>query len=218
MSMDTPDRNRIADHLTAIAGILQSAPGPLGATPAQQSMTLQPADFDTAFARLIGHEGGYQAHRADRGNWTSGTVGQGELRGTKYGITAMSYPTLDIKNLTLEQAKVIYRRDFWGRFHGDQLDGRVAFNLFDASVHHGVRRGVQLLQTAVGVADDGALGPITLAAVNALPAEVVVARLNAHRLLFCARLSTWRDFGAGWANRFAANILEGTNHGLETTR
>lgn len=210
MIADTTTR-RIAEHLTAIAGILESSSVSAGDVSAQHSMSRQPADFDAAFERLIGHEGGYQAHRNDRGNWTSGVVGQGELRGTKYGITAMSYPALDIKNITLEQAKVIYRRDFWGRFQGDLLDGRVGFNLFDASVHHGVQRAVEILQVAVNVADDGALGPITLAAANALPAQVVVARMNAYRILFCTRLSTWSDFGKGWVTRFAQNILEATS-------
>jgi lysozyme family protein len=167
-------------------------------------------DFEVAFERLIGHEGGFQNHRNDRGNWTSGKVGKGELKGTKFGISAMSYPDLDIPNLTVTQAREIYQRDFWNRFSGDELDARVAFNLFDASVHHGVANAVRLLQRAVNVDDDGVLGPVTLAALQALAPEIVAARLNAQRLLFCTRLSTWRDFGAGWANRFAQNILDCT--------
>ena len=59
-------------------------------------------NFDAAFERLIGHEGGYTAGVGDPG---------GE---TKFGISKRSYPREDIKNLTLEQAKVIYRKDFWG--------------------------------------------------------------------------------------------------------
>lgn len=198
--------SEIARHLTAIAQLVQTEPVEL-ATPAAERI---PADFDVAFERLVGHEGGFQNHRNDRGNWTTGIVGQGELRGTKYGITAMTYPHLDIRNLTLEDAKHIYRKDFWTPLAADELDGRVSFNLFDAAVHHGQARAIQMLQQVVEVADDGHMGPITLEATNARLPGMVVARLNANRLLFCTRLSTWPAFGAGWTRRFAVNILEGT--------
>ena len=49
--------------------------------------------FDTAFDRLIGHEGGYVNNPADPG---------GE---TKYGISKRSYPSLNIANLTREMAE-----------------------------------------------------------------------------------------------------------------
>lgn len=168
-------------------------------------------NFDESFERLIGHEGKFQKHRNDRGNWTSGVVGVGALKGTKYGISAMSYPHLDIKNLTLDQAKAIYRKDFWGRFKGDEINsGWVRFNVFDACVHHGVGNGIRCLQRAVGVADDGHVGPLTLGAANIMDAGIVVSRLNAERILLAAKLSTWEDFGRGWARRFANNILEAT--------
>ena len=68
--------------------------------------------FNKVFDRVIGHEGGFQADPKDRGNWTSGVVGQGELKGTKFGLAAMTYPHLDIKNLTVDQAKAIYFEDW----------------------------------------------------------------------------------------------------------
>ena len=57
-------------------------------------------DFDKAFDRLMGHEGGYTPGKGDPG---------GE---TKWGISKRSYPHLDIQSLTRDDAKVIYRRDF----------------------------------------------------------------------------------------------------------
>ena len=57
-------------------------------------------NFDKAFELLIGHEGGYTTNPKDAGNWTGGKQGVGVNKGTKYGIAANSYPSLDIKNLT----------------------------------------------------------------------------------------------------------------------
>ena len=41
--------------------------------------------FDEAFKRLIGHEGRFTNDRNDRGNWTTGIIGKGQLKVTKYG-------------------------------------------------------------------------------------------------------------------------------------
>ena len=77
--------------------------------------------FDKAFDRLIGHEAGFTTDPKDRGNWTTGVIGKGELRGTKYGISAMTYPYLDIKNITLEYAKTLYKRDWWDALNAESM-------------------------------------------------------------------------------------------------
>lgn len=166
-------------------------------------------DFDTAFERVIGHEGKFQNNPKDRGNWTTGVVGKGELKGTKFGISAMSYPHLDIRNLTVEQAKVIYKRDFWDRAKADQYDGAIAYQLFDMAINHGNGNAIRMLQRAADVADDGQVGPLTIAAINAMDLNDVLMRLNAQRIRFMTKLSTWAEFGAGWANRVAGNLEYG---------
>ncbi|WP_409563980.1 glycosyl hydrolase 108 family protein [Rhizobium leguminosarum] len=64
-------------------------------------------------------EGGYSNDPNDRGNWTGQNVGVGILKGTKNGIAAHAYPRLDIKNLTLDETKSIYERD-WKPILGDK--------------------------------------------------------------------------------------------------
>jgi lysozyme family protein len=152
-------------------------------------------NFDAAFERLIGHEGGYVNHKADPG---------GE---TKYGITKRTYPGENIKTLTLARAKEIYRRDFWGPAGCDAVPDAIKFDLFDAAVNSGCRQAVKFLQGAVGTVQDGLLGPKTLQALNATPPERLVMRFNALRLLFMAELTTWPSFGRGWARRVAHNLL-----------
>lgn len=165
-------------------------------------------DFDTAFDLLIGHEQGFTDDRADPGNWTGGKVGAGVLKGTKYGIAANTYPDLDIRQLTLAQAKAIYRRDWWDRLKLDQLPAAVRFDLFDAAVNSGRVQAAKLLQRAAGVADDGKIGPATIAAANAMDPEQLDARLSGYRLLFLADLQTWPHFGKGWVRRVATNLIQ----------
>ncbi len=118
----------------------------------------------------------------------------------------MSYPHLDIKSITLDEAKAIYRRDFWDRAGADEYDGVIAYQVFDAGVNHGIGNAVRFLQRAVGVADDGYIGPVTLKAVQAMSVTDVLMRFNAARIRFYTKLSTWSDFGKGWVLRIAGNL------------
>ena len=111
-------------------------------------------DFDAAFDILVGHEGGYVDHPDDPG---------GE---TKFGVSKRSYPELSIAALTLEDAKTIYREDYWDRVRADKLPPELRFPLFDAAVNAGVAQSIKWLQRAVGVRDDGVIGPITMVAVK----------------------------------------------------
>lgn len=155
-------------------------------------------DFDTAFDRLIGHEGGYVNHPDDPGGETNWGITLRTAREAGY-VGSM-------RDLTRDQAKAIYRTAYWGRAKADQYDGAIAFQVFDAAVNHGIGQAIRFLQRAAGVADDGAVGPVTLAAVRAMSAPDVLARFNAERLDFYTRLSTWPTFGKGWARRVAGNL------------
>jgi lysozyme family protein len=151
--------------------------------------------FDEAFEKLIGHEGGYVDHPNDPG---------GE---TKFGISKRSYPHVDIKRLTLEEAKAIYKRDFWGPAGCDAVPGSVKFELFDTAVNSGVKTAIKLLQRACGAFVDGAIGPNTLLAANTMDPERLQARFNGHRLDFMNDLPTWPSFGRGWTQRIAENLM-----------
>jgi lysozyme family protein len=122
--------------------------------------------FDTAFDRLIGHEGKFTEDPKDRGNWTTGVIGKGQCKGTKYGISAMTYPDLDIRNLTLDQAKAIYKRDWWDRINADDLHPAIVFQVWDFAVNAGMGTAKRKLQKAVGVAEDGIIGPMTFKAIK----------------------------------------------------
>ena len=151
--------------------------------------------FDQSFEVLLGHEGGYSNDPRDPG---------GE---TQWGISKRSYPSLDIKSLTLADAKALYRRDYWDRAQCDKLPPGLAFAVFDAAVNSGIGQAIRWLQRAVGVADDGVIGPLTLAAIQRQNDDsAVCARFSGHRLDFMTRLSTFDVFGKGWARRIASNL------------
>lgn len=153
-------------------------------------------NFDQAFEKLIGHEGGYSNDPNDPG---------GE---TKFGISKRSYPHLDIAALTLHDAKLIYRRDFWDKCRCEDMLPDLRFAVFDGAVNSGVTQSVKWLQLALGVDADGVVGPITLGAAKNQPGYITAARYNGVRLEFMTRLKTWPLYGAGWARRIAKNLME----------
>lgn len=154
--------------------------------------------FDEVFDRLLGHEGGYVNDPDDPG---------GE---TNWGISKRSYPDVNIKELTRDGAKTIYRRDFWDALGADRFPDGVSFQLFDFAVNSGIGTAIRHLQRAIGVADDGYWGPVSQAKIEAMGESDIIMRLNAERLDFMTRLKNWPAHGRGWTRRIAHNLRYGS--------
>lgn len=168
------------------------------------------SNYTNAFAELIGNEGGFKKQSTDRMDWTGGRVGSGVLVGTKFGLSAGTYPLLDIPNLTLSEAQAIYKQDWWDQFKGDLLPYELAFQIFDSEINHGHKMGVKFLQRAMGIADDGSLGPITLKTLDDHDEDQIIMRFLAIRLNYFTECKTWNTDGRGWAKRVAGNLLKAT--------
>ena len=155
--------------------------------------------FEQAITRVLKNEGGYTNDQYDGG---------GE---TKFGISKRSYPNLDIRSLTLDGAKLIYYRDFWAPQHYEQINSfAIAEKIFDLAVNVGTPKAHIVLQRAlraVGfrVKEDGILGKITLAAINAANENALLAAIRSesagyYRSIVAANSSQSR-FINGWLNR-----------------
>ena len=156
--------------------------------------------------RILEHEGGFSISSLDPGNWTGGVVGRGTLKGTKWGIAANTYPDMDIRNLTKQQAADIYIRDYLAPLKADTMAPSVVFQLLDYAINSGPARAVKSLQAAVHVTPDGVVGPVTVAAVHACSQTDLVMLLLAQRLDFMTDRKNWETAGKGWARRIAANL------------
>lgn len=161
--------------------------------------------FDTAFHAVLQNEGGYTNDERDPGNWTGGKVGQGTLKGTKYGISAAAYPDLDIKNLTPDVARSLYYTDYWTATGCQYLPDAVAGVVFDMAVNSGPGHAIRTLQKAVKVPVDGILGPKTIAAVQGADPGYLFRAFNGARLEFLTGLDDkrWLAFGRGLVKRVA---------------
>lgn len=130
--------------------------------------------FDDAFGLVVGVEGGYVFNPEDPG---------GE---TKYGISKRRYPTIDIKNLTLDQAKVLYKRDYWDAHRLDERPWREALLVFDCAINGG--NAERWLSMYSGNPE-------------------FVSLFQAEHVLYLASLKDWPTFGRGWARRLVTMAL-----------
>lgn len=160
------------------------------------------ADFDRAMEAVVKWEGGFVNHPEDPG----GATNLGITRNTLSGWRGRPVSVEEVRDLTYEEAKTIYRTLYWDVCRCGEMDWPAALMVFDASVNHGVRQAARFLQRAVGVAADGVIGPITLGVVAALDAKTVAEAVAARRMAFYGELATFGVFGFGWARRLM-NIL-----------
>jgi lysozyme family protein len=101
---------------------------------------MQDLKFQTALTFTLQEEGGYSFDPQDPG---------GE---TNFGISKRSYPHLDIKNLTIDQASDIYYRDYWMAAGCYRIKSEtLAAKLFDLAVNTGPRSAAKFLQHGVNV-------------------------------------------------------------------
>lgn len=153
--------------------------------------------FQRAVAHILSQEGGYVKDPDDPG---------GE---TKYGISKRSYPALNIKTLTKDQAIGIYYRDWWQRYHYEDIEPyKLAAKIFSFTVNMGASRAHKLLQEAVNMTRedrslvlDGIIGIRTIEAIESHDCPNYL--LSAYMLLaihYYVSLKNQKCL-AGWINR-----------------
>ena len=164
-------------------------------------------NFDTALAALLKHEGGYVNHPADPGGMTN----LGVTKRVWEAYVGHEVDEQTMRGLTPQTVAPLYKKRYWDAVHGDDLPSGVDLCVFDCAVNSGVGRASRLLQKAAGVADDGKIGPGTLAAVKAKDPKELVNDFCNERQKFLEALPTFATFGKGWSRRVAEVREEGEN-------
>lgn len=150
------------------------------------------SNFDKCIDFILKHEGGYVNHPDDPG---------GE---TNFGIAKRAYPSLDIKNLTVKQAKEIYYKDYWLKLKCDQMPLPVALMVFDSGVNQGLSASAKILQRALRILDDGVIGNKTLDAIELSKPSQLLPEMCARRCNYYAGTRNVDTFGLGWFRRSIA--------------
>jgi len=98
------------------------------------------AAFEAALQKTLGYEGGYVEDDAGKGP-------------SNFGINASANPDVDVKNLTKDKARELYKKRYWDAIGGDALAAKnpaLATVAFDTAVNMGVGKANQLVAKAKG--------------------------------------------------------------------
>jgi lysozyme family protein len=167
--------------------------------------------LDRALDFTLEHEGGWSDRKNDKGGKTNWGITLAVLKGLGRDVDLDGdVDADDLRALPKEEARAIYENLYW--FGDPFLDDAVAIKHFDIGVHAGPGTANKILQRAINnfwgrplLAEDGHLGPKTLAAANALPPKDMLQALCAEQLghyLNIIRLDpTQIEFQNGWIKR-----------------
>lgn len=163
--------------------------------PIEHDATLR---FRACVAEVLAHEGGYVDHPRDPGGCTN----FGITRATLEHWRREPVTCAQVRAMAVQEARVIYRAQYWNGVRGDDLPAGVDLVVFDAAVNSGRQQSAKWLQRSLRVEDDGAIGPVTLRALHAVTDhEGLIKDMCEQRIRFLRSLRTWPTFGVGWTRR-----------------
>ena len=155
------------------------------------------SNFDAALAAVLHHEGSFVHHPSDPGGMTN----LGCTKAVWEAWCGKEVTEQEMRDLQPTDVAPLYKAQYWDRVKGDQLPAGVDYVVFDAAINSGAGRAARWLQECVGTQPDGAIGPLSLQAANAMvPADLINIYCD-KRLSFLKGLNTWDTFGKGWERR-----------------
>lgn len=131
------------------------------------------SEFGQAVTEVLGEEGGYVNSPSDPG---------GE---TNWGISKRAFPEVDIKNLTRDAAKALYKAHYWDPLSSYPLDTVFRRVAFECAVNQGLGRCKALLDASKGQ----------------------LSWFMADRALSYTTDKNFTTFGKGWFRRLFAELL-----------
>jgi len=154
-------------------------------------------NFGKSLEKVLAHEGGFSDHPGDNGG------------ATMNGVTLVVYQLYfganktanDLKKITQEELRIIYRRGYWDKCWCDGLHGGLDYAVFDFGVNSGTSRAIKTLQKVLKVTEDGAIGSQTIKEINKSNCADLIIGLCNERMTFLKELKTFPIFGNGWTVR-----------------
>jgi hypothetical protein len=186
--------NKTMDAVPAALGAAASSTPAAAPAPAQ---TPAQDNFSRCVAVTLAYEGGFCDNPDDPG----GATNFGITKRTLEAFLGHAVTVDDVRGMSSSTAIEIYRANYWNQMRCGDLPAGVDLMVFDFGVNSGTATAIKALQGLVRVAQDGAIGPVTLGAVANASAPMLVTGLGQARMAYLRGLPAFADFGDGWTNR-----------------
>ena len=164
-------------------------------------------NFQTSLNLVLDHEKGFSDYPFDAGGMTN----LGVTKKTWEAWVKRPVDESEMRSLTPEKVAPLYKIKYWDACKCDQLPLGIDYAVFDFAVNAGVSRASKTMQTALGTAADGIVGPATIGvATNADPDEFL-EKFSKLKEQFYRSLQLFDVWGKGWLRRVSEvkQIAEG---------
>ena len=145
--------------------------------------------FLIAMLHIFTFEGGYVASLGD---------GAGA---TKYGITHVSYPRENIRQLTKRRAGELYHKDFWAPLRADEMTCITSITIFDFSINAGKNTAIKTTQHVLGLPESGVVTDAMIKALAMREQHWAFNDYNQHRAQYYRECRQFGKYGKGWLKR-----------------
>ena len=157
------------------------------------------SNWPASIELVLKSEGHFVNHPSDPGGMTN----LGVTKKAWEAYVGRQVDEAEMRGLTPEIVAPFYKARYWNPCKCDELPLGVDYAIFDFAVNAGVSRASKTMQSALGTAADGIVGPATLGvAINADPDEFL-EKFSAAKEQFYRNLPTFEHFGKGWLRRVA---------------
>ena len=156
--------------------------------------------FGRCLGAVLRFEGGYSEDPRDPG----GATNLGITLATLSQALGRAATAEEVRALTPGAVAPIYQDRYWRPVQCGRLKPGLDFLAFDTAVNMGVGAAATLLQGALGVEADGAIGPVTLAAADRAHARQAIEAFLRLRAARYRSLDGFAVFGIGWMRRLEA--------------
>jgi lysozyme family protein len=162
-------------------------------------------NWDKSCEMVLKHEGGFTNDQRDPGN----RLPDGRKGSTMLGCTQANWEAYinrkvtqdDMKRLTKDDVKPLYKKNYWDAVKGDELPNGVDYAAFDFAINAGPSAARKMIQRALGVTADGVFGPKTMAAIQSADAKDLMKKFSNEKIVFYKNLSNFKVYGNGWLKR-----------------
>lgn len=156
-------------------------------------------NFQASLTCVLKSEGGNDDDPDDHGGRTSRGITQREYTAWGKEQKDRRWRDTDVWKATTEDITTIYHGEYWNP-NCDSFPTGIDYLFFDMAVNAGPYRATCLLQRALHVAEDGRIGPITRAAIQAASPKDLVSKFSDVKRTWYRSLNQPK-FTRGWLNR-----------------
>lgn len=152
--------------------------------------------FKEIFKHILKWEGGDKLHNVsgDAGGWTK--------YGIAYNFNKQHFKSLDhFKAMGFDTAAEITYENYYKPLNLELVQKESQAMLFDIAFNMGVRTAVKLAQRALGLSDDGVIGPMTRSKLPFLCKQKLYDERVKYYRSIVDHKPTQKKFLKGWLNR-----------------